>query len=378
MKKILIVFGTRPEAIKMSPLVKEFQANLNKFDLRVCITSQHREMLDQVLELFKITPDYDLDIMKSNQDLYDLSSNILIKMKSVLDDFEPDYVIVHGDTTTSFIAALSAFYQKIKVFHIEAGLRTQDLYSPWPEEGNRKLTTALAGHHFAPTIISKNNLISENVINENISVTGNTVIDALNIVLKKIKNDKLFEKNLINSIKNLGFQYVHSKFILVTGHRRENFGQGFLNICEALIKIAKSNNNIKILYPVHLNPNVRGPVNKILTGVENIVLIDPVKYEEFVYLMSKCYFILTDSGGIQEEAPYLGKPLLLMRTSTERPEVVTSGNVKLVGSNKEDIIKGVQVLIDDQGEYNMMCKPSFHYGDGNSSKRILKKIEDLK
>ncbi len=377
MKKILIVFGTRPEAIKMSPLVKEFQANLNKFDLRVCITSQHREMLDQVLELFKITPDYDLDIMKSNQDLYDLSSNILIKMKSVLNDFEPDYVIVHGDTTTSFIATLSAFYQKIKVFHIEAGLRTQNLFSPWPEEGNRKLTTALAEHHFAPTIISKNNLISENVINENISVTGNTVIDALNIVLKKIKNDKLFEKNLINSIKNLGFQYIDSKFILVTGHRRENFGQGFLNICEALIKIAKSNNNIKILYPVHLNPNVRGPVNKILTGVKNIVLIDPVKYEEFVYLMSKCYFILTDSGGIQEEAPYLGKPLLLMRTSTERPEVVTSGNVKLVGSNKEDIIKGVQVLIDDQGEYNMMCKPSFHYGDGNSSKRILKKIEDL-
>ena len=377
MKKILIVFGTRPEAIKMAPLVKEFQNDTVKFEIKVCVTAQHREMLDQVLDLFHIVPSYDLDLMRPGQDLYDLTSSILLNMKHVLEDFEPDIVIVHGDTTTSFVTSLAAFYQKIKVFHVEAGLRTHNLYSPWPEEGNRKLTAILADHHFAPTISSKKNLLIENIANEKITVTGNTVIDALNFILEKIKTDSDLELKLVDSINKLGFCNLESKFILVTGHRRENFGQGLLNICEALKELAKANSNINILYPVHLNPNVRVPVNKILSGIKNIKLIEPLQYPEFVYLMSKCYLILTDSGGIQEEAPNLSKPVLLMRSSTERPEAVSSGGVKLVGSNKENIVVEVQILLDDLSEYKKMSKSDNSFGDGHASKKIVQTINEM-
>ena len=377
MKKILIVFGTRPEAIKMAPLVKEFQEDAINFEIKVCVTAQHREMLDQVLDLFQIKPSYDLDIMRSGQDLYDITSNILLNMKSVLEDFEPNIVIVHGDTTTSFVTTLAAFYQKIKVVHVEAGLRTQDLYSPWPEEGNRKLTAVLSDYHFAPTSTSKENLLSENIDKEKITVTGNTVIDALNFILKKIKNESDLELKLVTIINDSGFTSLDSKFILVTGHRRENFGQGFLNICEALKELAKVNSNINIVYPVHLNPKVRVPVNKILSGINNIHLIEPLQYAEFIYLMSKCYLILTDSGGIQEEAPNLGKPVLLMRETTERPEVVATGTVKLVGADKKNIVKEVQILLDDLSEYQKMSKSYKPYGIGYASKKIVKIIKEL-
>jgi UDP-N-acetylglucosamine 2-epimerase (non-hydrolysing) len=377
MKKILIVFGTRPEAIKMAPLVKRFQKDTASFNTKVCVTAQHREMLDQVLDLFQIKPDYDLDIMRSDQSLYDVTSNILLKMKPVMEEFKPDVVLVHGDTTTTFATSLAAFYQKIKIGHVEAGLRTDDIYSPWPEEGNRKLTSALADYHFAPTETSKNNLLNENIDKSKIIVTGNTVIDALKLIVQRIDNDSQLKLKLINTIVKSGFTNLDSKFILVTGHRRENFGQGFLNICNALKELAEKNSDINILYPVHLNPNVRKPANAILSGINNIKLVEPFQYEEFIYLMSKSYLILTDSGGIQEEAPSLGKPVLVMRGTTERPEAVDAGAVKLVGLNKENIIKEVQILLDDLNQYQEMSKSHNPYGDGHASEKIIEKLKEI-
>jgi UDP-N-acetylglucosamine 2-epimerase (non-hydrolysing) len=379
MKKILLVFGTRPEAIKMAPLVKTFEKE-NVIEGKVCVTAQHREMLDQVLELFEIKPDYDLNIMKPGQNLYDITSNVLLGMKKVLEDFKPDIVLVHGDTTTTFAASLAAFYQKIKVGHVEAGLRSHNLYSPFPEEANRQLTGVLANYHFAPTENAKNNLLKEDKNLKNIIVTGNSVIDALFLVLSKIEKNKKLKEKIEKDIKfkfNKRFSMLNSKFILVTGHRRENFGEGFLNICEALKIIAINNPNFDIIYPVHLNPNVQKPVRKILSNIKNIHLIEPLQYESFIYLMNKSYFIITDSGGIQEEALSLGKPVLVMRNTTERPEALQMGTVKLVGTDKEKIVKEAQKLIDDKTEYEKMSKAHNPYGDGKASERIvdfLKKV----
>lgn len=372
MKKVLIVFGTRPEAIKMAPLVKEFQKNSNNFETKVCVTAQHREMLDQVLELFEISPDYDLDIMKPGQDLYNITSNVLLGLRSVLVDFKPDVVFVHGDTSTTFAASLAAFYQQISVAHIEAGLRTGDIYSPWPEEANRKLTTQITKYFFAPTSTSKNNLLKENIVDQHIVVTGNTVIDALFLTLDKIKTDKKIELDIINHLA--ANSYVlnnHRKMILVTGHRRENHGQGFINICAALREIALTNSGVDIVYPVHLNPNVQKPVQELLNGIDNIYLIKPLQYEQFVYMMDKSIFIITDSGGVQEEAPSLGKPVLVMRNTTERPEALDAGTVKLVGTDTKLIIKQAQELISNTAAYEKMSKASNPYGDGSSSKMIV-------
>ena len=372
-KKILLVFGTRPEAIKMAPLVKEFQKDTENFETKVCVTAQHREMLDQVLDLFEIVPEYDLNLMKDGQDLYDITSNVLLGMKDVLKDFSPDVVLVHGDTTTTSAVSLAAFYQKIKVGHVEAGLRTHDLYSPWPEEANRQITGILANYHFSPTITSKENLIKENKDPKNIIVTGNTVIDALFLALDKIKSDKELEFQIISQIKEMGYEIdKERKIILVTGHRRENHGQGFINICEALKEIAEKNSDFDIVYPVHLNPNVQKPVKKILSDVENVHLIKPLQYEQFIYLMSKSYFIITDSGGVQEEAPSLGKPVLVMRDTTERPEALEAGTVKLVGTNKDKIISEAQKLIDGKIEYERMSEAHNPYGSGNASEKIVR------
>ena len=372
MKKILIVFGTRPEAIKMAPLVKAFEKQSEVFETKVCVTAQHREMLDQVLELFEIKPDYDLDIMKPGQDLYDVTSNVLLGMKLVLIDFKPDVVFVHGDTSTTFAAALASFYQQITVAHIEAGLRTGDIYSPWPEEANRQLTTQLTRYHFAPTLTSKNNLLKENVNKDNIEVTGNTVIDALFLALEKIKEDKELEIEILQHLEFLGYKLQHGrKIISVTGHRRENHGQGFINICTALKEIALRNPGIDIVYPVHLNPNVQKPVKEMLTGIENIYLIDPLQYEQFIYMMDKSYLIITDSGGVQEEAPSLGKPVLVMRDTTERPEALSAGTVKLVGTNTELIVNEAQDLLDNDEAYKKMSQASNPYGDGTACKEIV-------
>jgi UDP-N-acetylglucosamine 2-epimerase (non-hydrolysing) len=375
MKRILLVFGTRPEAIKMAPLVKAFQKDTMNFETKVCVTAQHREMLDQVLELFEIVPDYDLNLMKPGQDLYDITSNVLLGMKDVLSDFKPDVVLVHGDTTTTSATSLSAFYQQIKIGHVEAGLRTGDLLSPWPEEANRQITGVLSNYHFAPTSTSADNLKIENKDTKSIIVTGNTVIDALFLALDKIKSDKDLEIKISNHIEscfdNSKFKIQNSKFILVTGHRRENHGQGFINICEALKIIALNNKEIDIVYPVHLNPNVKKPVYEILSDIPNIYLIEPLQYEQFIYMMDKSYFIITDSGGVQEEAPSLGKPVLVMRDTTERPEAVNAGTVKLVGTDKEKIIKEAQKLIDDKKEYEKMSKAHNPYGDGRASEKIV-------
>lgn len=372
MKKILIVFGTRPEAIKMAPLVKAFQEHTDSFETKVCVTAQHREMLDQVLELFEITPEYDLDIMKPGQDLYDVTSNVLLGMKSVLTDFKPDVVFVHGDTSTTFAASLAAFYQQISVAHIEAGLRTGDIYSPWPEEANRQLTTQITAYHFAPTATSKTNLLKENVNERSIEVTGNTVIDALFLALEKIKSNKQLETDIIDHLATLDYELKQDKkIILVTGHRRENHGQGFINICSALKEIALSNPDIDIVYPVHLNPNVQKPVKELLTNVENIYLIDPLQYVQFIYMMDKSYFIITDSGGVQEEAPSLGKPVLVMRDTTERPEALDAGTVKLVGTDTELIIKEAQELLDNKESYGRMSKASNPYGDGHACQKVI-------
>ena len=346
MKRVLLVFGTRPEAIKMAPLVKEFQRKKSDFKVKVCVTAQHREMLDQVLEMFEITPDYDLDIMRPGQDLYDVTSRVLLGMKSVLSDFQPDIVLVHGDTTTTSATSLAAFYQKIRVGHVEAGLRTHDIYNPWPEEVNRQITGVLATYHFAPTVTARDNLLRENKKEASIIITGNTVIDALFLTLNKIEKNKELKARIQSSFNNSTFNIESSKLILVTGHRRENFGQGFINVCEALKEIAIKNPDIDVVYPVHLNPNVKKPVTELLAEVKNVHLIEPLQYEAFLYLMSKSYFIITDSGGVQEEAPSLGKPVLVIRDVTERPEALEAGTVKLVGIDKQKIIKEAQFLVD--------------------------------
>jgi len=378
MKKILTVFGTRPEAIKMAPLVKELEKE-KAFESRVCVTAQHREMLDQVLEIFDIKPDYDLNIMKPNQDLYDITSNILLGIKEVLDDFKPDLVLVHGDTTTTFATTLASFYKKISIGHVEAGLRTGNIYSPWPEEANRKLTGILAKYHFAPTNTAKKNLLKEGIKEENIIVTGNTVIDALFLVLEKIKQDKNLEQEIINKINSkisTHYSLLNTNYILITGHRRENFGEGFINICEAIKELAIKYPDFNFVYPVHLNPNVRKPVNEILSNSDNVFLIEPLDYLPFVYLMSKSYLILTDSGGIQEEAPSLGKPVLVMRDTTERPEALEARTVKLVGTDKKKIIKEVSKLIENKDEYDKMSTSINPYGDGMASKRIVEFLKE--
>ena len=378
MKKILLVFGTRPEAIKMAPLVKAFKAE-NYFETKVCITAQHREMLDQVLELFEIEPDYDLNLMKPGQDLYDITSNVLLAMKDVLNDFNPNIVLVHGDTTTTSATALSTFYQQIKIGHVEAGLRTNNIYSPWPEEANRQITGVLANYHFAPTKTAKENLLKENKKEDTIIVTGNTIIDALFLALNKIKNSIELHQKINQKLSTMNYKLQNDKkIILVTGHRRENFGEGFINICKALKEIAINNPKIDIVYPVHLNPNVQKPVNELLSGMDNIYLIKPLQYEEFIYLMHKSYFIITDSGGIQEEAPSLSKPVLVMRDTTERPEAIKAGTVKLVGANKDKIIQEAQRLIDDKNEYNKMSKAHNPYGDGKASEKIINFIKGTK
>jgi len=370
-KKVLIVFGTRPEAIKMAPLIKEFNNHKNDFEMKVCVTAQHREMLDQVLNLFEIIPNYDLNIMKPGQDLYDITSKALLGLRGVLDDFKPDIVLVHGDTTTTLAGSLASFYKKIPIGHVEAGLRTGNIYSPWPEEANRKLTGAIATYHFAPTEKNKENLLKENVCEKNIEITGNTVIDALLYILNKIKNNSSLEKTIRTKLENHGYKIEERKYILITGHRRENFGEGFLNICNALKELALKYKDFDFVYPVHLNPNVRKPVNEILRGIENIYLIEPLDYLPFVYLLDNCYLVLTDSGGIQEEAPSLGKPVLVMRDTTERPEAVEAGTVMLVGTDKENIILNVSRLIEDELYYKKMAYAHNPYGDGNASYRII-------
>ncbi|MCS6175154.1 non-hydrolyzing UDP-N-acetylglucosamine 2-epimerase [Shewanella baltica] len=370
-KKVLTIFGTRPEAIKMAPLVHALAAD-DRFEAKVCVTAQHREMLDQVLSLFQITPDYDLNLMKTGQTLNDITSRILIELKPVLQEFKPDVVLVHGDTATTFAASLAAYYEQIAVGHVEAGLRTGNIYSPWPEEANRKLTGTLATYHFAPTETSKDNLLKENYAEANVVVTGNTVIDALLMVKAKIEQDKDLKNSLAAQFP---FLDENKKLILVTGHRRESFGGGFERICDALAITAKANPEVQILYPMHLNPNVREPVNRILGGIENIILIEPQEYLPFIYLMMRSHIILTDSGGIQEEAPSLGKPVLVMRDTTERPEAVAAGTVKLVGTDIDKIVSGLTVLLNDIDAYKEMSFAHNPYGDGNSCKRILETLE---
>ena len=374
MKKVLLVFGTRPEAIKMAPLVKQLEKE-TLIQSKVCVTAQHREMLDQVLDMFDITPDYDLNIMKPGQDLFDVTANVLLGMKDVLTDFNPDIVLVHGDTTTTSASSLAAFYHKIKVGHVEAGLRTGDIYSPWPEEANRQITGILANYHFAPTTTSENNLLKENKNKENIIVTGNTVIDALFLALDKIENNSQLKNKIIDAINVQYRLNDEKKLILVTGHRRENFGQGFINICQALKVLALRNPDIDIVYPVHLNPNVQKPVKEILSNVSNVFLIEPLQYESFIYMMNKSHFIITDSGGVQEEAPSLGKPVLVMRDTTERPEAVEAGTVKLVGTNSKTIIDEAQKLLDDKTEYEKMSKAHNPYGDGKACEKIVNFIK---
>ncbi|EKO3468250.1 UDP-N-acetylglucosamine 2-epimerase (non-hydrolyzing) [Vibrio fluvialis] len=369
-KKVLTVFGTRPEAIKMAPLVHALSTD-ERFESRVCVTAQHREMLDQVLELFEITPDYDLNIMKAGQTLNDVTAKILLELKPVLQEFRPDVVLVHGDTATTFAASLAAYYEQIAVGHVEAGLRTGNIYSPWPEEANRKLTGALASYHFAPTFTSKENLLRENIDESKIYVTGNTVIDALLTIKDKIATD-----NDLNSTLAAQFPFLdeNKKLILVTGHRRESFGVGFERICESLAITAKKHPDVQIVYPMHLNPNVREPIYRILSGIENIVLIEPQQYLPFIYLMDRSNIMLTDSGGIQEEAPSLGKPVLVMRDTTERPEAVEAGTVKLVGTNVQHIIRELDILLTDEAEYKAMSVAHNPYGDGQACQRILEEL----
>ena len=369
-KKVLTVFGTRPEAIKMAPLVHLLKED-ERFESRCCVTAQHREMLDQVLELFEIQPDYDLDIMKEGQTLNEVTSRILLELKPVLQDFKPDVVLVHGDTATTFAASLAAYYEQIEVGHVEAGLRTGNIYSPWPEEANRKLTGALTKYHFAPTETSQNNLLRENYKKESIAITGNTVIDALMLAKDKIDKDE----QLRNSLEEQ-FSFLRSdkKLILVTGHRRESFGAGFERICQALAHTALTHPDVQILYPMHLNPNVREPVNRILGEIDNVILIEPQQYLPFVYLMHKSHLILTDSGGIQEEAPSFGKPVLVMRDTTERPEAVSAGTVALVGTDVEVITNKLDELLSNDTAYEAMSFAHNPYGDGRACQRILEEL----
>ena len=379
MKRIMLVFGTRPEAIKMAPLVKEFQKNTKDFRTIVCVTGQHREMLDQVLSIFEIKPDYDLNIMKQGQDLYDVTARVLTGMRDVLKEANPDIVLVHGDTTTSTAAALAAFYQQIPVGHVEAGLRTHNIYSPWPEEMNRQLTGRIATYHFAPTPLSKQNLLMENVAEDRITVTGNTVIDALYMVVDKIKQDKELDAMLERSLRDAGYDVARlndgKALVLITGHRRENFGDGFISMCRAIKALTEKYPEVDFVYPMHLNPNVRRPIHEVfgedLSGLKNMFFIEPLEYLSFVYLMEKSTLVLTDSGGIQEEAPGLGKPVLVMRDTTERPEALEAGTVKLVGTDYDRIVSEVSALLDDSAYYDRMSKAVNPYGDGLACKRIV-------
>lgn len=368
MLKVLVVFGTRPEAIKMAPLVHALLANSSQFEARVCVTAQHREMLDQVLNLFEIQPNYDLDVMKPGQSLHDVTSSILMEMKAVIQDMRPDVVLVHGDTATTFATALAAYYEQVAVGHVEAGLRTGNIYSPWPEEANRKLTGVITQYHFAPTDTARDNLLNEGVDKKDISVTGNTVIDALFWVVEKIDKDEFLHASLAEKYP---FLNDNRKTILVTGHRRESFGGGFERICEALKEIAEHHPDTNIVYPVHLNPNVQEPVKRLLGDVSNVHLIEPQGYLPFVYLMKQAHIILTDSGGIQEEAPSLGKPVLVMRDTTERPEALEAGTVVLVGTDKDKIVKKVSELLNNTKAYEEMSLAHNPYGDGNACERIL-------
>ena len=375
----MLVFGTRPEAIKMAPLVKAFQEKKDDFKTIVCVTGQHREMLDQVLDLFGIKPDFDLNIMKQGQDLYDVTARVLTGMRDVLKEVKPDVVLVHGDTTTSTAAALAAFYQQIPVGHVEAGLRTHNIYSPWPEEMNRLLTGRLATYHFSPTPLSRNNLIKESVDDRNIIITGNTVIDALYWVVDKIKNNKELDNELEDILSKAGYDVNRlnngKKLVLITGHRRENFGDGFINMCTAIKDLTVKYPDLDFVYPMHLNPNVRKPIHEVfgenLSGLKNMFFIEPLEYLSFVYLMEKSSIVLTDSGGIQEEAPGLGKPVLVMRDTTERPEALDAGTVKLVGTDYNKIVNEVSSLIDDKAAYEKMSKAVNPYGDGLACGRIV-------
>ena len=379
MKKIMLGFGTRPEAIKMAPLVKEFQKYPKEFETVVCVTGQHREMLDQVLDIFQIKPDYDLNIMKQGQDLYDVTARVLLGMRDVLKECVPDVVLVHGDTTTSTTVALAAFYLQIPVGHVEAGLRTHNIYSPWPEEMNRLITGRIAIYHFAPTALSRQNLLAEGVEKSMITITGNTVIDALYMVVKQINNSKELNNQLYTVLRRMGYDTCRlddmRKLVLITGHRRENFGDGFIGMCRAIKILSEKYSNVDFVYPMHLNPNVRRPIHEVfgenLSNLGNIFFIEPLEYLSFVYLMEKSTIVLTDSGGIQEEAPGLGKPVLVMRDTTERPEALEAGTVKLVGMDCDKIVNEVSCLLDDQGYYEKMSKAVNPYGDGKACQRIV-------
>ena len=383
MKTVMLVFGTRPEAIKMAPLVKAFQAASNSFRTLVCVTGQHREMLDQVLHIFDIRPDYDLNIMKQGQDLYDVTSRVLLGLREVLKEARPDVVLVHGDTTTSTAAALAAFYAQIPVGHVEAGLRTHNIYSPWPEEMNRQLTGRMATWHFAPTPLSRQNLLAENVAEAQITVTGNTVIDALYWVVDKIKHDASLSQQLDAELQRAGYDVERlsggRKLVLITGHRRENFGDGFIHMCTAIKDLTQRYPQVDFVYPMHLNPNVRKPIHQVfgqdLTGLGNMFFIEPLEYLSFVHLMEKSHIVLTDSGGIQEEAPGLGKPVLVMRDTTERPEALTAGTVKLVGTDYDKIVSAVSTLLDDEAAYQAMSRAVNPYGDGKACGRIVETLK---
>ncbi|MBD5370061.1 MAG: UDP-N-acetylglucosamine 2-epimerase (non-hydrolyzing) [Bacteroides sp.] len=380
MKKIMLVFGTRPEAIKMAPLVKEFQKHPEEFETIVAVTGQHREMLDQVLKIFDIVPDYDLNIMKQGQDLYDVTAKVILGMRDILTESNPDIVLVHGDTTTSTAAALAAFYKQIPVGHVEAGLRTHDIYSPWPEEMNRQITGRIATYDFSPTPLSRENLILENVDDEKITVTGNTVIDALYMVIDKIKMDSDLTDQLTSELKKAGYDLNRlndgKKLVLITGHRRENFGDGFISICRALKTLSEKYPDVDFVYPMHLNPNVRKPIHEVfgddLSNQGNMFFIEPLEYLSFVHLMSNSTIVLTDSGGIQEEAPGLGKPVLVMRNTTERPEALDAGTVKLVGTDYAKIVAEVSTLLEDECAYERMSRATNPYGDGKACERIVK------
>ena len=383
MKSVMLVFGTRPEAIKMAPLVKEFQKYPNEFKTIVCVTGQHREMLDQVLQIFEIKPDYDLNIMKQGQDLYDVTSRVLVGLRDVLKEAQPDVVLVHGDTTTSTASALAAFYQQIPVAHIEAGLRTHNIYSPWPEEMNRQLTGRMATYHFAPTPLSRQNLLQEGVADEKIIVTGNTVIDALYWVVDKIKGDESLQNELNGILCKAGYDTSRladgKKLVLITGHRRENFGDGFINMCTAIRDLSQKYPEVDFVYPMHLNPNVRKPIHEVfgedLSNLGNMFFIEPLEYLSFVYLMEKSTIVLTDSGGIQEEAPGLGKPVLVMRDTTERPEALSAGTVKLVGTDYNKIVNEVSSLLDDESAYAKMSQAVNPYGDGLACGRVVDRLK---
>lgn len=384
MKKIMLVFGTRPEAIKMAPLVKEFQKHPDTFQTIVCVTGQHREMLDQVLNIFDIRPDFDHNIMKQGQDLYDVTARVLTGMRDVLREAQPDVVLVHGDTTTSTAAALAAFYQQIPVGHVEAGLRTHNILSPWPEEMNRQITGRIASYHFAPTALSRQNLLQENVDDANITVTGNTVIDALYWVVDRIKNDRSLDAELEEVLRHAGYDVNRladgRPLVLITGHRRENFGDGFINMCTAIKQLTERYPNVDFVYPMHLNPNVRRPIHEVfgddLSNLGNMYFIEPLEYLSFVYLMEKSTIVLTDSGGIQEEAPGLGKPVLVMRDTTERPEALEAGTVKLVGTDREKIFNEVSTLLDDAASYARMSQAVNPYGDGLACSRIVERLKE--